>query len=95
MLWQSLLGKHGNFGGYMKEMNQKDQPSAESADDSPESGDLKHGDFSGGKNREIEIKFGVLGRPENLMELFEAAGGKVSSPQADDLENVYFDTPDQ
>ena len=35
----------------MKEMNQKDQPSAESADDSPESGDLKHGDFSGGKNR--------------------------------------------
>ncbi len=95
MFWQSLLVKQGHFGGYMKEMNQKDQPSSESADDSPESGDLKHGDFSGGKNREIEIKFGVLGRPENLMELFESAGGKVSAPQVDDLENVYFDTPDQ
>lgn len=64
-------------------------------DDSPESGDLKHGDFSNGKNREIEIKFGVLGRPRNLMKLFQAAGGLVSNPQIDELENVYFDTPDQ
>lgn len=64
-------------------------------DDSPESGELKHGDFGSGKNREIEIKFGVLGRPENLMELFEQAGGIVSNPQVDELENVYFDTQEQ
>ena len=66
-----------------------------SVDDSPESGDLKHGDFSNGKNREVEIKFGVLGRPENLMKLFESAGGTVSNPQTDVLENTYFDTPEQ
>lgn len=63
-------------------------------EDTPESGDLKHGDFRGGKNREIEIKFGVLGKPENLTQIFSEIG-LVSNPCVDELENVYFDTPDQ
>lgn len=45
-------------------------------------------------NEEIEIKFGVLGNPGNLMDLMSTFG-KVSDPKTDSLSNVYFDTDDQ
>ena len=45
-------------------------------------------------NREIELKFGVLGNPGNLMDLMSTFG-KVSEPKVDSLSNVYFDTADQ
>ena len=44
-------------------------------------------------HREIEIKLGVLGRPDSLPEVF-ASLGKVSGERSDLLENTYFDTPD-
>lgn len=45
-------------------------------------------------NREIEIKLGVLGRPESLSKSF-ASLGRVSNEKSDDLTNVYFDTEDE
>ena len=44
-------------------------------------------------HREIEIKLGVLGRPDSLPEVF-ASLGKVAGERSDLLENTYFDTPD-
>lgn len=45
-------------------------------------------------NKEIEIKFGVLGHPDNLMAILGSLG-RVSNERSDKLENIYFDTPDQ
>lgn len=45
-------------------------------------------------NKEIEIKFGVLGHPDNLMAILGGLG-RVSNERSDDLKNIYFDTPEQ
>ena len=45
-------------------------------------------------NKEIEIKFGVLGDPENLMQILSSTG-TVTGEHIDNLSNTYFDTEDQ
>ncbi len=45
-------------------------------------------------NKEVEIKFGVLGEPANLMKILSSIG-KVTGEHIDTLSNTYFDTEDQ
>ncbi|MGN0908170.1 MAG: inorganic triphosphatase [Succinivibrio sp.] len=45
-------------------------------------------------HREIEIKLGVLGRPDSLSEVF-ASLGRVSRERSDLLENTYFHAPSE
>ncbi len=46
------------------------------------------------QNKEVEIKFGVLGEPSNLMKILSSTG-KVSGKKVDNFKNTYFDTKDQ
>lgn len=45
-------------------------------------------------NKEVEIKFGVLGEPENLLRILSSMG-KVTGERTENLSNTYFDTTDQ
>lgn len=45
-------------------------------------------------NKEIEIKLGVIGRPEDLIEILSTIG-EVSNEREEQLRNVYYDTEDQ
>ncbi|MCR5537203.1 MAG: CYTH domain-containing protein [Succinivibrio sp.] len=45
------------------------------------------------RNKEIELKFGLLGQPQDLEQVMSTFG-KVTHVQTDNLNNVYYDTQD-